>query len=86
MNTYPVSLTYLRGTAYFQNYNVVNDYTQEPRPFYSVAYIIRGNARFFWNHQEICVGERDVIFIPKGCRYHSVWFQGLPYESTFFFS
>lgn len=86
MSNYSVSLTYLRGENYSQRAGVVNDFLHQPRPLYSVAYIKRGCARFVNNNQEIRVGEGEVIFIPKGCRYRSVWEgeRGTKFLSCFF--
>lgn len=86
MNSYSVSLTYLRGASYFQECGVVNDFGHQPRPFYSVAYIQSGKARFVSNGKEIFVGKGDVIFVPKGCRYRSLWEdeEGTKFLSCFF--
>lgn len=86
MSNYSVSLTYLRGENYSQRAGVVNDFLHQPRPLYSVAYIKRGCARFVNNNQEIRVGEGEVIFVPKGCRYYSVWEgkSGTDFLSCFF--
>lgn len=83
MQMHSIPLTYLRGSRFSAEENATFDYSHLPRPLHSVAYILEGSADFICDgvHHEIGVG--DVIYVPKGCRYTSVW-HGRP--TTNFFS
>ncbi|MBQ8311342.1 MAG: AraC family transcriptional regulator [Clostridia bacterium] len=82
METYSIPLTYLRGNRFSTQMNAVFDYSHLPRPLHSVAYIVDGCADFFCGNKQIEVCAGDVIYVPKGCRYTSVW-RGDP-ATTFF--
>lgn len=83
MQTHSISLTYLRGSRFSAEENAINDYSHQPRPLHSVAYIVEGSADFICGGVQHTVGVGDVIYVPKGCRYTSVW-HGNP--TTKFFS
>lgn len=81
MNPYSVPLTYLSGNAFTQPKGMCNDFSNQPRPSYSVAYIVSGSAVFVTGQKKIRVSAGDVIYVAKGCRYYSVW-EGDP-ETSF---
>ena len=83
MPSHSIPLTYLHGRRFFEEENAVCDFLHEPRPLHSFALIESGNAEFFCEGECITVNEGEVIYVPKGCRYRSVW-HGVP--QTVFYS
>lgn len=83
MQAHSIPLTYLRGSRFSIEEKATNDYSHQPRPLHSVAYIMEGCADFICGGVHHAVGEGEVIYVPKGCRYRSVWY-GKP--TTKFFS
>lgn len=81
MPMHSMPLTYLRGDRYSTQENDLFDYTHLPRPLHSVAYMVEGCADFVCGGVHHTVGAGEVIYVPKGCRYYSVW-SGAPH-STF---
>ncbi|MBQ7335438.1 MAG: AraC family transcriptional regulator [Clostridia bacterium] len=73
MSKYSVPLTYLSANRFETLHNARNNYLDAPRPLYSVAYIKQGCADFICGDRCVEVRAGDVIFVPKGCRYHSLW-------------
>lgn len=73
MKTHSIPLTYLRGTRFSAPADSVSDFSHQPRPLHSVAYIIDGCADFVCGTEVCHVFAGDVIYVPKGCRYYSVW-------------
>jgi len=77
MQMHSIPLTYLRGSRFSSQANAISDYSNQPRPLHSVAYVLEGSADFVCGgrHNEVYAG--DVIYVPKGCRYYSMW-KGIP--------
>lgn len=73
MAQYSIPLTYLKGSSFVQRKGAENDYTSTPRPLYSFGYVKRGGACFVCHGKEHHLSAGDVVFVPKGCRYHSFW-------------
>ncbi|MBE6589839.1 MAG: AraC family transcriptional regulator [Ruminococcaceae bacterium] len=73
LRQYSIPLTYLRGSRFITRKGDENDYTHAPRPLHSFGYIKRGSACFVCGEERIRLGAGDVVFVPKGCRYHSYW-------------
>ncbi len=83
MQTHSIPLTYLRGTRFSTEEHAIFDYSHLPRPLHSVAYIVEGSADFICDGVHHTVSAGEVIYVPKGCRYTSIWY-GKP--TTNFFS
>ena len=47
------------------------DYTAFPRPFHSIALMLRGSGELYYRGQTVPVGCGDVFFIPRNCTYAS---------------
>lgn len=73
MITHTVPLNYLRGNSFSQPCGMTNDYSNDPRPFHSFAYIVSGEATFFSEREQLRLVAGDIVYVPKGCRYHSLW-------------
>ncbi|MBQ9773077.1 MAG: AraC family transcriptional regulator [Clostridia bacterium] len=73
MNLYSIPLTYLTGNAFCKPLGAYNDFSHLPRPLHSVAYIVSGCALFVCGKEQLRVCAGDVVYVAKGCRYHSLW-------------
>ena len=73
MVQYSIPVTYLKGDRFIQPEGAENDYTNAPRPFYSFGYVKRGAACFTCDGKEYHLDRGDIIFVPKGAKYRSVW-------------
>lgn len=73
MQTHSIPLTYLRGSRFLEPPSCVSDFTSQPRPLHSVAYVAEGRADFVCGGIHHAVGEGEVIYVPKGARYFSTW-------------
>ena len=49
------------------------DYTASPRPFHSIALMLRGSGELYYRGQSVPVGCGDVFLIPQNCTYASRW-------------
>lgn len=78
-----LSLVYLRPVRYVERAGSINDYSQIPRPFSSIAYIYSGGADFIQGDRSGSVTTGDLYFIPRGATYISYW-NGQP--ETIFYS
>lgn len=68
------SLTYFRAEHYAMVSGLCDDFRNLPRPFSSLAYIENGGAVFTEEGEEpFPVAPGDILFIPAGSRYLSLW-------------
>lgn len=65
--------TILRLFRYTQNNGTINDYLQNPRPLYTIAYMEKGGGEFQTPKGNFCLGEGDVLFVPVSSVYSSRW-------------
>lgn len=65
--------TLLKVFRYVQNNGTINDYMQQPRPFYTLAYMEKGGGEFRTPKGNFCLGEGDALFVPVSSVYSSRW-------------
>ena len=65
--------TLLKVFRYVQNNGTINDYMQQPRPFYTLAYMEKGGGEFRTPKGNFCLEEGGVLFIPVSSVYSSRW-------------
>ena len=73
MNLSKASPTHFRVARYQQWNGSVNDYQNIPRPAFSIAYMEKGGGEILSNGKKILIKEGDVLFIPCGATYRSLW-------------
>ncbi len=66
-------LSFFRISSSTHLYGQVKDYQHDPRPFYSFGFMLEGEGTFISADREVTVRAGDVIVVPFGCRYYSVW-------------
>ncbi len=49
------------------------DYSDLPRPYYCIAYLLSGNGIFSFDGESIELSKGEIIFLPAGSRYHVKW-------------
>ena len=50
-----------------------NDFSTIPRPFYNLAFFLRGGGEITFDGKTYPIKQGDVLFIPKGSTYSSIW-------------
>ena len=66
-----VNISKLILNVYSGNRAYECDYTAFPRPFHSIALMLRGSGELYYRGQTVPVGCGDVFFIPRNCTYAS---------------
>jgi AraC-like DNA-binding protein len=67
------SLTHFSSHRYMQSQYVENDYRNLPRQRHTFGYIERGEIVFESESVKFTARENDIVFVPQGLRYRSVW-------------
>ncbi len=67
------SLLHFSAHRYAQKEYLENDYRNLPRPRHTFGYIEKGEIVFESESVKFTARENDIVFIPQGLRYRSVW-------------
>lgn len=76
------ALTHLCMKKYTQTSVTINDYTQQPRPNFSLAYVLCGQLKCESDSVEFKADPGDILFVPFRQRYALSWL-GLPETSIY---
>ena len=74
MNLSRSGLAFMHTNHYTHHDGLVCDYTVLPRPFFTIATILRGEADFEQNGSTFHVSKGDALFIPFRACYRSCWY------------
>ena len=50
-----------------------DDFRTLPRPIASIAYIVKGNVKYFTESKTFDLSQGDILFVPVGGTYISYW-------------
>lgn len=75
-------LTMARCMHYYSRADQQPDYTNLPRPWFSLGYMAAGSAVFFCNDRETRWQTGEMIFVPLECRYHARY-DGVPHSEFY---
>ena len=86
MEDLSLGLNQLQAAKYEYHCNHVCDWSENPRPFSTIAVMLKGMGRFVTDDKEVEVQSGDVLFIPAGSKYISYWEgdQGILYYAIHF--
>lgn len=73
MNNFSTDITYLKTLELFPEQNHIDDFLKFPRPHHILSFLIDGEAIFKSNESVIKLCGGDVLFIPYGTVYSSLW-------------
>ena len=73
MINYNTDISYLYAEKYYSSVSLINDFSRMPRPYHIFAYLINGSAQFTTDSNSISINSNDILYIPKGTTYRSVW-------------
>ena len=79
-----VNIVKLVLNVYSSNYAYECDYTALPRPFHSIALMLKGKGELYYGEQTIPLSRGDVFLIPQNCTYASRWFPDDNNETAMF--
>ncbi len=78
-------LTFLKVVKYSQPKKQIFDVSNSPRPNFSLALILNGNAEFYFDSKCMSVSQGDIVMVPAGTTYTSVWHDTLYITIHFLF-
>ena len=86
MDNFSTDITYLKSLELFPMQNQVDDFLSFPRPYHILSFIAEGNVIFKTGDVNIKLSAGDIVFIPQGTTYSSVWSGNIIHCISLFFS
>ena len=68
-----IDITTLIVNKYIDDHNYSRNYNNAPRPFHSIAIMLKGSGTLIYNKTAISLTPGDVFYIPQGSTYASAW-------------
>ena len=85
MNNFSTDITYLKALNLFPEQNHRDEFLSFPRPHHILSFLIEGSAVFKNSDCVIELYPGEIIFIPQGTVYYSVWSGSNPHCISLFF-
>ena len=86
MDKFSTDITYLKSLELFPAQNHIDDFLSFPRPHHILSFIAQGGVIFKNRDVNIKLSAGDIVFIPQGTTYSSVWSGNMPHCISLFFN
>lgn len=86
MDTFSTDITYLKSLELFPPQNHIDDFLSFPRPHHILSFIAEGSVIFKNEDVNIKLSAGDIVFIPQGTTYQSVWSGNMTHCISLFFN
>lgn len=86
MDNFLTDITYLKSLELFPAHKHIDNFLSFPRPYHILSFIAEGGVIFENEDVNIKLGAGDIVFIPQGTTYSSVWLGNVSHCISLFFS